>query len=79
MSAEAENLAALVETLDRVTSERDAFRDERNDAQAAVERVRELHRPCAQREDCGQNDDSFCCACELHVPCPTILTLDGER
>ena len=48
------------------------------DLHATVERVRGLHRRCADVDDCRENDE-FCHECGLTYPCPTIRALDtGE-
>jgi len=38
-----DDLAELVETLNRVTAERDAFRDERNEERKRIRRIEMLH------------------------------------
>lgn len=58
-----------------------AIRRQRNKAELANERVRELHVEQLSRSlDADGNPDTFCDACGIGpFPCPTITALDGAR
>lgn len=43
-----------------------------NEAQEAIQRVRELHRP-------DPKANGYCDECQTNYPCPTIQTLDGDN
>ena len=46
------------------------------EAQAAVQRVRDLHKPC---ENCDYHVFDHCVSCCRLWPCPTIKALDDEQ
>jgi len=58
----------LALTVAKVTAERDEL-------EAAVDRVRRLH---GQYSELGLADGSWCPGCGYPVPCPTIKALNGE-
>lgn len=47
----------------------------------AIQRVRELHKPCDCRDDYPLLDGvcNVCMDCDEQHPCPTIKALDGEQ
>lgn len=49
-------IAAMTETLERITTERNAFRDERNEAREALQAVRDL---CDEWANTGNNPDDL--------------------
>lgn len=59
---------ALLDMLDQAEAERDR-------AQAALDRVRELHQPCNHDAPCRGD----CAECGQHMPCDTIRALDGDQ
>jgi hypothetical protein len=59
-----------------------------NQAEEAIQRVRELHKEvdandsvCGDPECCGEyiEDWTMCQECYCDYPCPTIKALDGEQ
>ena len=57
---------ALLGALEQAEAERDR-------AQAALDRVRELHQPCNHDAPCRGD----CAECGQHMPCDTIRALEG--
>ena len=68
IAASRQAVPALLDMLDQAEAERDQ-------AQAALDRVRELHQPCNHDAPCRGD----CSECGQHMPCDTIRALDGEQ
>ena len=68
IAASRQAVPALLDMLDQAEAERDQ-------AQAALDRVRELHQPCTHDAPCRGD----CAECGQPMPCDTIRALDGEQ
>ena len=69
-------MPVLARALDRAAGQRSPARADALDrAQAALDRVRELHQPCNHDAPCRGD----CAECGQYMPCDTIRALDGEQ
>ena len=74
-----ENLPLLMAMMN---AESTKFRRRAEQAEAAIQRVRELHHPIPGFNDslwCGAHCESTADGDPTHYPCATIRALDGER
>ena len=72
IAAARQAVPALLDMLDQAESERDQ-------AQAALDRVRALHRHASITTRGATTPEDRCMGCQQAWPCPTIRALDGEQ